>query len=78
MTIEHHNLADEFPEHKEKLHDMKMNNHHFQHLSEKYYAVNDKIRQSELDLSPITDAALEDLKKERLHLKDEIAKMLDA
>ena len=78
MTIEHHNLINEFPEYKDKIHDLKMNNRHFQHLSHDYHELDKKIRQSEVEANVVCDETLEDYKKQRLHLKDELLKLLQA
>lgn len=76
MTHIHHTLAEEFPEHIEKLHNLKMNDQHFVKLHAEYDDVNEEINKAEAGLKPMSDAALEDLKKNRLRLKDEIAKLL--
>ena len=39
MVGEHHNLATEFPEFKEKIHELKMNDHHFQRLMDEHHEV---------------------------------------
>ena len=44
MTIELHDLAHEFPEHKDKLHALKLENAHFVHLKSQYDDVNHQIR----------------------------------
>lgn len=77
MPLQNHDLHSEFPQHTQAIHDLKVSNHHFAKLSTSYDAVNKQIRGVELQaMRAITDEALEDLKKQRLHLKDQIYAML--
>lgn len=78
MTIELHDLAHEFPEHKDKLHALKLENAHFVHLKSQYDDVNHQIRLYEDGVNATSDEHMETLKKQRLHLKDQIAAMLAA
>ncbi|WP_319771966.1 DUF465 domain-containing protein [Breoghania sp.] len=76
MTHVPHELQEEFPEAAEVLHQLKMANPHFQTLAERYAQVNHEIHLIESEVQPASDVAAEDLKKERLVLKDEIADLL--
>ncbi|MBI1179788.1 MAG: DUF465 domain-containing protein [Alphaproteobacteria bacterium] len=76
MTHVPHELADEFPEFREKLHALKTSNEHFAHRAEQYHTVNREIHRIEAGVEAADDPRLEDLKKHRLALKDEIAEML--
>jgi len=76
MTHVPHELADEFPEHKEKLHQLKTTDRHFARLAEEYHALNRAIHRIEADIEPTSDAHAEELKKQRLNLKDQIATIL--
>ncbi len=78
MTVDHHDLVHEFPEHKERIHQLKMDNAHFAKQFDAYHEVNNSIEVLENNESPVTDEALEDLKKQRLALKDELYAMLTA
>lgn len=73
-----HELHEEFPEHADALHALKTSNAHFAKLSDEYHNVNREIHRIETDIEPASDDALEDMKKQRLHLKDEIAALLAA
>ncbi len=73
-----HELHEEFPEHADALHALKTSNAHFAKLSDEYHNVNREIHRIETDIEPASDEALEELKKQRLHLKDEIAALLAA
>ena len=76
MATEIHDLLHEFPEHREKIHALKASNHHFARLFDEYHAVDLEICRLEGEGVPVTDETFEDLKKQRLHLKDELYKLL--
>jgi uncharacterized protein len=77
MPLQTHDLHSEFPQHAQAIHDLKVSNHHFAKLCASYDAVNKQIRGVELQaMRAIADEALEDLKKQRLHLIDQIYAML--
>lgn len=71
-----HELHEEFPEAAEALHRLKLEDAHFARLAEAYHALNREIHRIESDVEPASDARAEDLKKQRLKLKDEIAGIL--
>lgn len=76
MPLEHHPLIKEFPDHKEDIHRLKMEDNHFHGLMEKYEELDKHIFRIEDGEEPTEDAYVEELKKERLALKDEIYAML--
>ena len=76
MIGEHHNLKTEFPEYVEVIQELKMNNAHFQKLSSKHHEIDKKIRQVEIGEEVLCDDNIEDLKKERLRLRDELYQMI--
>lgn len=78
MIIERHSLAKELPEFKEEIHSMKMENRHFAKLFDKYHDLDHEIIRIEEGVENTSDEYLEDLKKQRLHLKDELYGMLKA
>ena len=71
-----HELAEEFPELKERIHELKMNDGHFQRLFEDYHVVNREIHRAEAAGLNISDDHYEELKRKRMGLKDEIYAML--
>lgn len=76
MQYEHHGLVHEFPEYREKIHNLKMNDVHFRTLFDKYHELDREVFRVENNIEPRSDATLEDLKKRRLSLKDELFQML--
>ncbi len=76
MPITHHPLIEEFTEHKETIHNLKMNNAHFRRLAHQYEGIDKSIFRAEQGIEIVNDDYLESIKKERLHLKDMIYSML--
>ena len=70
-------LHDAFPEATEALHHLKLTNAHFARLAEQHHEVNREIHRIESEIEAASDERIEALKKERLHLLDEIAAMLE-
>jgi hypothetical protein len=76
MLIDNHSLVNEFPEYKEQIHNLKMNDRHFARLFDEYHEVDKEVHRIETDVQPTSDEYLEELKKKRLMLKDELYAML--
>jgi len=76
MLGEHHNLVIEFPEYKERIHDLKMNDKHFSRLFDQYETVDKEVFRIEEQIENTTDEYLEELKFKRLRLKDELYALL--
>ncbi|MBA5776369.1 YdcH family protein [Stappia sp. F7233] len=71
-----HELHEEFPEAQAVLHELKLSNAHFSRLADEYHQVNRQIHRIETEVEPASDEALETFKKQRLHLKDQIAAII--
>ncbi len=78
MIIEKHSLAIDFPEFKDRIHDLKMSDAHFANKFEEYNDLDKEIIRIEEGLENTSDEFLEDLKMKRVHLKDELVDMLRA
>jgi uncharacterized protein YdcH (DUF465 family) len=78
MLGEKHDLIHEFPEHRERIHELKMSDAHFAKLFDDYHEVEHEVRRIEEGVENTSDVYLEDLKKKRLHLKDELYKIIIA
>ncbi|SMX33152.1 YdcH family protein [Octadecabacter ascidiaceicola] len=76
MSHTAHELADEFPEHAEKISQLKQSDAHFAKLSDAYHEVNRAIHRAETDVEPTDDLHMQDMRKERMSLKDQIWSML--
>ncbi|MCX7167521.1 MAG: DUF465 domain-containing protein [Rhodocyclales bacterium] len=78
MNVDHHDLQHEFPEYAETIHALKLGSLRFSHRFDEYNALTTEIEELEIKDSPVADTALEDMKKLRLKLKDELYAMLQA
>jgi len=78
MDGEKHDLVHEFPEHKDKIHQLKMENNHFARLFDEYRDVNKEVHRIEAGVENTSDDYLEQQKKKRLKLKDDLFAMLQA
>lgn len=63
-------------EFKEEIHNLKLENAHFARIFDKHNDLDNQIEHAENGDVPMTDMALEVLKKEKLLLKDEAYKMI--
>jgi uncharacterized protein YdcH (DUF465 family) len=72
MPIEDHSLINEFPEFKEEIHQLKMDDAHFKKLYDEYNHLTKEIEKREQEIVPSTTLEEEQLKKQRLLLKDTI------
>jgi len=71
-----HELAEEFPQFKDKIHDLKMSDAHFRRLFDEYHVVNREVHRAEAAGLNISDEHYEEIKKKRMQLKDEVFAML--
>jgi len=71
-----HELRDEFPDAIARIEQLKRTDHDFGRAAGRYDEVNAAIHRIEAGWEPTADDVLEDLKKERLTLKDRINAML--
>ena len=76
MPINHHPLTTEFPEHHDTIHQLKLENAHFRKLMDEYEQLDKEIFRMEEGIENPEDAVLNEEKKKRLHLKDQIAAMI--
>lgn len=78
MLGEKHDLIHELPEHRERIHELKTSNAHFAKLFDKYHDVDHQVRRIEEGIETPSDEFTEELKKERLHLKDELFNIIQS
>ena len=77
MALEKHDLVHEFPQHKEKIHDLKISNRHFAKLFDEYHNVDHEVHRIEVGAESSSDFYLEERKKIRLNLKDQLLEMIE-
>lgn len=76
MQGQHHSLIEEFPEYREQIHSLKVENSHFQRLAAEWEEIDKKIARAESRIELMSEEEEEGLRRSRLSLKDQIYKML--
>lgn len=76
MQVEHHELHLEFPEHADAIAVLKGGNAHFSKLLSTYNRLTGKVEDLEEHDMPVADFTIEDMKKQRVKLKDELYHIL--
>jgi len=77
MSNTPHDLTEEFSERRERITELKTQNGHFARLVEEYNEVNRAIHRIETRVEPTSEDVEEELKRQRVRLKDEIYQMLE-
>ncbi len=78
MVQDHHPLAKDFPELKDKIHTLKTTNAHFAKLERDYEELDKAIVRLETGIEHGSSAELEQKKLQRVSMKDELYTMLKA
>jgi uncharacterized protein YdcH (DUF465 family) len=72
MSLEKHSLLKEFPDHHHTIRHLKMNDAHFAKLFDEYHEIDHEVFKIERGDTPTTDQYIEQQKKKRVHLKDQL------
>lgn len=72
-----HEIATEFPEFKDRIHELKIANAHFRRLYDEYHNVNREVHRIEAAGLNVTDEHYEEVKRNRMRLKDDIYGILN-
>jgi uncharacterized protein len=70
--MEKHDLLHEFPEHQDKIHQLKTEDPHFRKLFDEYHEVEHQVRRINSGSEIASDEFIHGLKAKLLHLKDAI------
>lgn len=76
MQVEHHDLHHDFPNLVDEIHALKTESHHFSRLFDDYHHVTKEVERLEEENIPVDDFTLEEMKKKRIKLKDELYQMI--
>ncbi|MEH6446752.1 MAG: YdcH family protein [Oceanospirillaceae bacterium] len=76
MSLQKHDLLHELPEYRDSIHELKMNDRHFAKLFDKYHEIDHEVHRIEQGVETPSDEYIEQQKKQRLHLKDQLHTML--
>jgi uncharacterized protein YdcH (DUF465 family) len=77
MSNAPNDLAEDFPDKRDRIHQLKTSDNRFARLYDEYNELNRTIHRVETRVEPQADEAEEELKRRRLQIKDEIMAMLD-
>ncbi|MCV6596418.1 MAG: DUF465 domain-containing protein [Mangrovicoccus sp.] len=72
-----HELAEEFPDKIEQMRALRQSDAHMSRLFDEYHEINRTIHRVETDIEPMSDMEAIRLRKSRMALKDEIARVLN-
>jgi uncharacterized protein len=72
MQVDHHDLHHDFPEYAARIQHLKTTNAHFANLFKEYDRLDHAVRKLENEGIPTSDAHMEAMKIQRVHLKDEL------
>lgn len=78
MFGELHDLHHEFPQHKNKIHELKVKGGHFRRLFDQYDELAHEMVRIQQHIETPSDEVVEGLKIKRLHLKDKLNEILMA
>ena len=78
MLHEKHDLIHEFPEHKDRIHELKLSNAQFAEMIDEYHKLDHEIHRIETGVENSSDEYIEEQKKQRLLLKDRMYEMIRA
>jgi uncharacterized protein YdcH (DUF465 family) len=78
MSHTPHELAADFPELADRIHELKESDPHFARLMEEYHELNRRVHRAETNVEPMEDLALVEIRKQRAALKDDLYRMLKA
>ena len=78
MSHTPHELHEEFPEHAQKISDLKASDAHFARLAEEYHEINRAVHRAETNVEPVDGLTEVDMRKKRGALRDEIYRLLSA
>ena len=76
--VDNHSLAQDLPEFREAIHELKMNNAHFSRILGLYEELDKQIVRTEQGLEHIPSLELDALKLKRVQLKDDLVSQLQA
>jgi len=74
--MEKHDLHHEFPQHNDRIHELKVNDKHFRKMFDEYHDIDHKIHHIE-GTEKFTDKELNELRLKRVQLKDQLLAIIE-
>lgn len=72
MKVDHHDLYSDFPEMRDAIDALKASNSYFARSLSQYSRLTGRVEDLEEHDMPVADFTMEDMKKQRVKLKDEL------
>lgn len=76
MSHTPHELHEEFPDLAARIHELKIGDPHFAKLADAYHDLNRTVHRMETGIEAVAEQVIEEMKKKRLALKDDISALL--
>lgn len=76
MKTPQQNIIEAFPDLADTYHFLKTNDNHFKHILQQYEELDDKINHINNEEQPVEQMHFEELKKQRLLIKDQVHQYL--
>jgi uncharacterized protein len=74
--MQKHDLLHEFPEHEQRIRELKVSDTHFRKLFDEYHEVDHEVHRIESGAEPTSDDHLHKRRAHRVYLKDELYKLI--
>ena len=78
MSHTPHELAQDFPEHADRISALKQSDGHFARLFDEYHEINRAVHRAETNVEPLEELVEVEMRKKRGALKDELYHMITA
>ena len=78
MSHTPHELAQDFPEHADRISALKQSDGHFARLFDEYHEINRAVHRAEMNVEPLEELVEVEMRKKRGALKDELYHMITA
>ena len=78
MQVEHHELHREFPEFLDVIQTLRSADNSFSRMFDQYHNLTSEVERLEEEDIPVDDFTIEEMKKVRVKLKDDMYKMMVA
>ncbi len=78
MTHTPHELTSDFPEHADRIAALRQSDAHFARLADEYHDINRAVHRAETNVEPTSDDHLNEMRRTRMRLKDELFAILSA
>lgn len=75
--MEKHDLHHEFPQHHQKMHELRLHNNQFKRLFDDYQNINAEIYKIETGAEVAADSVLHELRVKRVYMKDQVNEFLN-